>query len=142
MTDIADFLKWIGHIQTAMLFKLRMGSRAKHLGFRQRLAGFAFDLRQLVQIPIFLSYLIIPFVLPSGSPLVFWATGHQLKILIRLACIWSACHWMHNGIMGVIAGTGNDFTNYDMRMASYDSEMEQWMSPCKLIPLETSSNLC
>jgi hypothetical protein len=117
-----------------MLFKLRMGDRAKHLNFKQRLAGFAFDLRQLVQIPIALSYLIIPFVLLSGSPMVFWATGNQLKVLIRLVCIWSASHWLHNGIMGAMAAAGNDFTAYDIRMSSYDSEMEQWLSPCKYSP--------
>jgi hypothetical protein len=114
-----------------MLFKFRMGARAKDMNFRQRLAGIAFDLRQLVQIPIALSYLIIPFVLLSGSPLVFWATGSQLKVLIRLVCIWSATHWLHNGVMGGLAATGNDFTTYDVRMASYDAEMEQWLSPCK-----------
>jgi hypothetical protein len=117
-----------------MLFKLRMGARAKHLNVKQRLAGFAFDLRQLVQIPIALSYLIIPFVLLSGSPLVFWATGTQLKVLIRLVCIWSASHWLHNGIMGAMAAAGNDFTAYDVRMSSYDSEMEQWLSPCEYSP--------
>lgn len=125
-----------------MLFKLRMSSRAKHLNFRQRLTGFAFDLRQLVQIPIALSYIIIPFVLLSGSPLVFWGNGAQLKMLIRLVSIWSACHWLHNGIMGAIAGTGNDFTAYDVRMASYDSEMEQWLSPCKPSPYLFSSTQC
>lgn len=114
-----------------MLFKLRMGARAKHMDFRQKLAGFAFDLRQLVQIPIALSYLIIPFVLLSGSPFVFWATGAQLKILIRLVCIWSATHWLHNGVMSGLAASGNEFTAYDVRMASYDAEMEQWLSPCK-----------
>lgn len=126
-----------------MLFKLRMGARAEHMDFRQRLAGFAFDLRQLVQIPIALSYLIIPFVLLSGSPFVFWATGAQLKMLIRLVCIWSATHWMHNGVMGGLAATGNEFTTYDVRMASYDAEMEQWLSPCKfaLNPL-ASQQLC
>ncbi|KAM0708792.1 hypothetical protein Q7P35_005445 [Cladosporium inversicolor] len=120
---------WVGHIQTAKLFKLRMGVRAEHMNFKQRLAGIAFDLRQLVQIPIALSYLIIPFVLLSGSPLVFWATGAQLKVLIRLVCIWSATHWIHNGVMGGLAATGNEFTSYDVRMASYDAEMEQWLSP-------------
>jgi hypothetical protein len=114
-----------------MLFKLRMGSRAKHLNTKQRLAGFAFDLRQLVQVPLALSYIIIPFVLLSGSPLVFWTTAIQLKVLIRLVSVWTACHWLHNGVMGAIAGTGNEFTQYDVRMASYDSEMEQWMSPCE-----------
>ena len=114
-----------------MLFKLRMGARAERMDFRQRLAGFAFDLRQLVQIPIALSYLIIPFVLLSGSPFVFWATGAQLKMLIRLVCIWSATHWIHNGVMGGLAATGNEFTTYDVRMGSYDAEMEQWLSPCK-----------
>jgi hypothetical protein len=117
-----------------MLFKLRMGARAKHLNFKQRLAGFAFDLRQLVQIPIAFSYLIIPFVLLSGSPLVFWARSDQLKVLIRLVCIWSASHWLHNGIMGAMAAAGNDFTAYDVRMSSYDSEMEQWLSPCAYSP--------
>ena len=117
-----------------MLFKLRMGALAKQLNFKQRLAGLAFDLRQLVQIPIAFSYLIIPFVLLSGSPLVFWVTGHQLKILIRLACVWSATHWLHNGVMGALAAIGNNFTPYDIRMASYDAEMEQWLSPCKYLP--------
>jgi hypothetical protein len=114
-----------------------MGARAKDMNLKQRLAGFAFDLRQLVQIPIALSYLIIPFVLLSGSPLVFWATGAQLKMLIRLVCIWSATHWMHNGVIGGLAATGNEFTTYDIRMASYDAEMEQWLSPCKFpfVPL-------
>jgi hypothetical protein len=116
-----------------------MGARAEHMNYRQRLAGFAFDLRQLVQIPIALSYLIIPFVLLSGSPLVFWATGAELKVLIRLVCIWSATHWLHNGVMGGLAAADNEFTAYDVRMASYDAEMEQWLSPCKF-PLHPSAS--
>jgi hypothetical protein len=113
-----------------MLFKLRMGALAKKMNLRQRLCGLAFDLRQFVQIPIALSYLILPFVLLSGSPLVFWTTRNELRVLIRLASIWSATHWLHNGVMGALAAAGNDFTPYDIRMASYDSEMEQWLSPC------------
>lgn len=108
-----------------------MGARAKDYKWRQRLAGLAFDLRQLAQIPIALSYLIIPFVLLSGSPLVFWATDAQLKMLIRLVSIWSATHWIHNGVMGALTAAGNEFTSYDIRITSYDSEMEQWLSPCK-----------
>lgn len=107
-----------------------MGSRANGLNIQQRLTGFAFDLRQIVQIPTALSYLIVPFVLLSGSPLVFWATRHELRVLIRLVSIWSFTHWSHNGIMGALASSGNDFVEYDVRMASYDSEMEQWLSPC------------
>ena len=108
-----------------------MGALAKEMNLRQRLCGLAFDLRQFVQIPIALSYLIIPFVLLSGSPLVFWTTRNELRNLIRLASIWSATHWLHNGVMGALAAKGNDFTPYDIRTASYDSEMEQWLSPCK-----------
>jgi hypothetical protein len=127
----ADFsIQWVGHIQTAMLFKLRMGALAKNLDLRQRLCGFAFDLRQLVQVPITLSYLILPFVLLSGSPLVFWTARSELRVLIRLASIWSATHWLHNGVMGALAAADNNFTPYDIRLASYDSEMEQWLSPC------------
>ncbi|EMD01119.1 glycosyltransferase family 2 protein, partial [Baudoinia panamericana UAMH 10762] len=125
---------WVGHIQTAMLFRLRLyGARAKHLSFRQRLAGLAFDLRQLVQVPLALSYIILPFALLSGSPMVFWVTGPQLKTLIRLVSVWTASHWIHNGIIGAIAGVGNNFTAYDIRVASYDSEMEQWLSPYYLV---------
>ena len=126
-------MQWVGHIQTAKLFKFRMGALAKEMNLRQRLCGLAFDLRQFVQIPIALSYLIIPFVLLSGSPLVFWTTRNELRNLIRLASIWSATHWLHNGVMGALAAKGNDFTPYDIRMASYDSEMEQWLSPCTYI---------
>ena len=35
--------------------------------------------------------------------------------------------------MGALAAKGNDFTPYDIRTASYDSEMEQWLSPCTYI---------
>jgi hypothetical protein len=107
-----------------------MGSLAKKMNLRQRICGLAFDLRQFVQIPIALSYIILPFVLLSGSPLVFWTTRNELRVLIRLASTWSATHWLHNGVMGGLAAAGNDFTPYDIRIASYDSEMEQWLSPC------------
>jgi len=122
-----------------MLFKLRVGARARHLNMKQRLAGLAFDLRQLVQVPLALTYIFLPFALLSGSPLVFWVTAPQLKVLIRLVSVWTACHWLHNGVMGAIAGTGNDFTLYDVRMASYDSELEQWLSPCASSKLRVRS---
>jgi len=140
----ADFLlQWVGHMQTAKLFKLRFGALAKEMNIRQRLCGLAFDLRQFVQIPIALGYLIIPFALLSGSPLVFWTTRDELRVLIRLASIWSATHWLHNGVMGALAAAGNEFTSYDIRMSSYDSEMEQWLSPCTCLtisnlPIQTS----
>lgn len=131
ITVIADSeFQWVGHVQTAMLFKLRMGNRGKDLGFKQRLAGLAFDLRQLVQVPLALSYVVVPFMLLSGSPLVFWVTASQLKVLIRLVSVWAACHWIHNGVMGAIATIGHDYVRYDIRISSYDSEMEQWLSPC------------
>ena len=118
-----------------------MGALAKEMSLRQRLCGLAFDLRQFVQVPIALSYLIIPFVLLSGSPLVFWTTRNELRVLVRLASIWSATHWLHNGVMGGLAAAGNDFTSYDIRMASYDSEMEQWLSPCTYLTISKLPNL-
>lgn len=93
----------------------------------QRLAGMAFDLRQLVQIPIAFSYISIPFALLAGYPMVIWTSEGQLVWLIRLVTIWMLCHWSHQGTMGLLAGIGNGW--YDPRAPSYDAELEQWMGP-------------
>lgn len=88
-----------------------------------------FDLRQLVQVPLALTSIMVPFALLSGYPLVIWTTKEQLRWLIRLIVIWTVCHWSQQGVMGWIAGCGNKF--YDIRAPSYDSELEQWLSPCR-----------
>lgn len=121
-------LQFVGHIQTALLFRFRTSSKyAKGLGLRQTLTGITFDLRQFMQVPQALNYAFVPLSLYAGYPLVIWDTKFQLIWLIRLVCIWSACHWVHQGIMGWIAAVGNGW--YDIRISSYDSELEQWLGP-------------
>lgn len=58
-----------------------------------------------------------------------WSSLSQLKILIRLMCANTLCAWVHQGVMGCLAGgvTGH----YDPRIISAEAEQEQWMSPCK-----------
>lgn len=123
--------RWfVGHVQTALLFNFRLwGERGRHLTIAQRLAGMAFDLRQVVQVPLALSYVAIPFALLSGYPLVIWSNTFELMWLLRLVVLWSLCHWVHQGVMGALAGVGNGW--YDMRMPSYDAQLERWMGPCK-----------
>ncbi|KAK5115891.1 hypothetical protein LTR62_000347 [Meristemomyces frigidus] len=79
-------------------------------------------LRQWAQLPLFLLYFIIPLSVYVGYTLVIWTSEFQLIWLTRLVCIWSACHWLHQGAMGWMAGVGNE--NYDIRLASYDAELE------------------
>ncbi|KAK5118772.1 hypothetical protein LTR85_007978 [Meristemomyces frigidus] len=121
--------RWfVGHVQTARMFRLRLwGERSRHANLKEKLAGLTFDLRQLVQVPLALSSIMIPFALLSGYPLVIFTTAEQLRWLIRLIVIWMFSHWSHQGVMGAIAGCGNKF--HDIRAPSYDSEMEQWLSP-------------
>ncbi|EMC97187.1 glycosyltransferase family 2 protein [Baudoinia panamericana UAMH 10762] len=119
---------WVGHIQTAILFRFRTSRKyAKHLNLVQRLTGITFDLRQWVQIPLALSYFFVPLALYAGYPLVIWTSAFQLQWLIRLICIWATCHWIHQMVMGWIAGIGNG--RYDIRITSYDAELEQWLLP-------------
>lgn len=122
--------RWfVGHVQTAGLFNMRLwGQRGRSLTLIQRLAGIAFDLRQLVQVPLALSYAAIPFALLSGYPLVIWTSEFELVWLIRLVVVWMLCHWVHQAVMGAIAGLGNGW--YDMRMPSYDAHSERWLGPC------------
>ncbi|TKA63188.1 hypothetical protein B0A55_10204 [Friedmanniomyces simplex] len=103
--------RWsIGHIQTALLFRFRTSSKfAKHLDLRQKLTGITFDLRQFMQIPTAFNYAFIPLSLYAGYPLVIWNTEFQLSI------------------MGWVAAIGNG--EYDVRISSYDSELEQWLGP-------------
>lgn len=122
--------RWfVGHVQTALLFNFRLwGQRGRHLSLIQRLAGAAFDLRQLVQVPLALTYIAVPFALLSGYPLIIWTSSAELVWLIRLVVIWMLCHWAHQAVMGAIAGLGNGW--YDMRMPSYDAHSERWLGPC------------
>lgn len=123
--------RWfIGHIQTAILFRLRLfGSRGRLLNLYQRLAGLVFDLRQIIQIPLCFNYILVPFALVSGSPLVIWHEDYELKWLIRTVVIFLVCRWFHQGVVGIIFYLGRGW--YDIRLPSYDNELEQWMAPCK-----------
>lgn len=97
---------------------------------KQRLVGMAFDFRQVVQVPLVSVFLFIPYAFLSGSPIVFWSNSDQLERLIQLVCIWSICHWLHQGVMGLISAAS--VGEYDLRTPSVDAEIEQWMGPCKL----------
>jgi cellulose synthase/poly-beta-1,6-N-acetylglucosamine synthase-like glycosyltransferase len=77
--------RWfVGNIQIAMLFKLRFCSiRSKHCTWRQRIAGLAFDLSQIVQIPNVLAWFSIPYCLLRGYPFVVYTDQEDLKGLIK-----------------------------------------------------------
>lgn len=127
--------RWfVGHVQTAALFRLRLfGQRGRMLSLKQRLAGLVFDLRQLVQIPAALNYILVPFALLSGYPLVIWREDEELKWLIRSVVMYLFCRWFHQGVVGIIFFLGRGW--YDIRLPSYDAELEQWMAPCKSLPI-------
>ncbi|KAK3619724.1 hypothetical protein LTR22_025880 [Elasticomyces elasticus] len=120
--------RWfVGHVQTAFFFRFRTSNKLAGMGFRQKLTGLVFDLRQFMQLLQAANFVLIPLSLYAGYPLVIWSTEAQLVWLIRLVCIWSACHWIHQAIMGLVAATRLGY--YDIRIASYDSELEQWLGP-------------
>ncbi|TKA65944.1 hypothetical protein B0A55_09456 [Friedmanniomyces simplex] len=122
------YAHFIGHIQTALLFRFRTSSKfAKHLDIRQKLTGITFDLRQFMQIPTAFSYAFIPLSLYAGYPLVIWNTEFKLVWLIRLVCIWAFLHWIRQSIMGWVAAIGNG--EYAVRISSYDPQLEQWLGP-------------
>ncbi|USP77535.1 uncharacterized protein yc1106_04809 [Curvularia clavata] len=104
VAHIKQRTRWfIGHIQTSILFRLRLfGNRGRLLTPPQRLVGIVSDLRQVIQILLFLNYIIIPYSLISGYPIVIWHEDFELKWLIRFAVIFSVCRWFHQAIMGVI----------------------------------------
>jgi cellulose synthase/poly-beta-1,6-N-acetylglucosamine synthase-like glycosyltransferase len=76
--------RWfVGHIQTACLFKLRIFSRrSRRFNFIQRLVGIAWDLVQLMQVPLVLGYIIVPLSLWQAYPLVVYADHEELRKLI------------------------------------------------------------
>ncbi|PVI00019.1 glycosyltransferase family 2 protein [Periconia macrospinosa] len=131
VAHIKQRTRWfVGHIQTAVLFRLRLfGNRGRRLTLSQRLAGIVFDLQQIIQISLFLNYILVPFALISGSSLVIWHEDYELKWLICTAVIFLVCRWFHQGIVGIIFYLGRGW--YDVRLPSYDAELEQWMAPYK-----------
>ena len=122
--------QFVGHVQTAIMFKLRLfGAVGKHLTWRQRAVGMSFDLKHLVQAPLALIYLALPFTLLCGYPFILWSDMQQLKILIRLVSVHMLCRWTHQIILAVIARRINN--QFDVRLPSYDTDLEQFISPCK-----------
>lgn len=114
-----------------MMFKLRLfGAVGKHLTWRQRAVGMSFDLKHLVQAPLALIYLALPFTLLCGYPFVLWSDMQQLKILIRLVSVHMLCRWIHQILLAIIARRINN--QFDVRLPSYDTDLEQFISPCKL----------
>jgi hypothetical protein len=124
--------QFVGHVQTAIMFKCRLfGAVGKHLTWRQRAVGMSFDLKHLVQAPLALIYLALPFTLLCGYPFVLWSDLQQLKILIRLVSVHMLCRWIHQILLAVIAGRINK--QFDVRLPSYDTDLEQFISPCKYL---------
>ncbi|KAF2726590.1 nucleotide-diphospho-sugar transferase [Polyplosphaeria fusca] len=121
VAHIKQRTRWfVGHVQTALLFRFRLfGSRGRQLTPAQRLAGIVFDLRQVAQIPLALNYLLVPLSLFSGYPLIVWTEDYELQWLIRLVVLWMFCHWLHEGVLGVIFALGRDvrLTSLDIFMA-------------------------
>jgi hypothetical protein len=112
------------------MFKCRLfGAVGKHLTWRQRAVGMSFDLKHLVQAPLALIYLALPFTLLCGYPFVLWSDMQQLKILIRLVSVHMLCRWIHQILLAVIAGRINK--QFDVRLPSYDTDLEQFISPCE-----------
>lgn len=128
----ANTFKFVGHVQTAMMFKLRLfGEIGRHLNWRQRLVGISFDLKHLIQAPLGLVYLALPFTMLAGYPFVLWSDMGQLKILIRLVSVHMLCRWSHQVLLAVIARRVN--YQFDVRLPSYDTDLEQFISPCELL---------
>lgn len=123
-------LQFVGHVQTAMMFKLRLfGAVGKHLTWKQRLVGISFDLKHLVQAPLALIYLALPFTLLCGYPFILWSDMAQLRILIRLVSVHMLVRWTHQILLAIIARRINN--QFDVRLPSYDTDLEQFISPCK-----------
>ncbi|KXT17104.1 hypothetical protein AC579_2019 [Pseudocercospora musae] len=122
-------MRWFaGQMQIALLFKCRLSrSRGRHFTSLQRLAGLTSDLRQFVHVFLVLNFVFIPFALWSGYPMVIWTGDNELRWLIRLVTIWLVCHWLHQGLMGVIAGLANG--RFEARMPFYGAEVQQWLLP-------------
>jgi cellulose synthase/poly-beta-1,6-N-acetylglucosamine synthase-like glycosyltransferase len=76
--------RWfVGHIQTAWLFKMRLFSRrSRHLTVMQRIVGISFDLGQLLQVPLVVGYIIVPLSLWQSYPLVAFSSREELRLLI------------------------------------------------------------
>ncbi|EME78423.1 glycosyltransferase family 2 protein [Pseudocercospora fijiensis CIRAD86] len=120
--------RFVGQVQIALLFKGRLSRpRGRHFTFLQRFAGLTFDVRQFVQVLLALNFVFIPFALWSGYPMVIWTVDDELRWIVRLVTIWSACHWLHQGLMGLVAGLANG--RFEPRITSYGAELEQWMAP-------------
>jgi len=120
--------QFVGHVQTAIMFKFRLfGAVGKHLTWRQRAVGMSFDLKHLIQAPLALIYLALPMTLLCGYPFVLWSDMQQLKILIRLVSVHMLCRWAHQLVLAVIARRVNK--NFDVRLPSYDTDLEQFLSP-------------
>jgi hypothetical protein len=102
------------------MFKCRLfGAVGKHLTWRQRAVGMSFDLKHLVQAPLALIYLALPFTLLCGYPFVLWSDMQQHML----------CRWIHQILLAVIAGRINK--QFDVRLPSYDTDLEQFISPCE-----------
>jgi hypothetical protein len=111
-----------------MMFKFRLfGTVGKHLTWRQRAVGMSFDLKHLIQAPLALIYLALPFTLLCGYPFVLWSDTQQLKILIRLVSVHMLCRWIHQLVLAIIARRVNK--TFDVRLPSYDTDLEQFLSP-------------
>lgn len=110
------------------MFKFRLfGAVGKHLTWRQRAVGISFDLKHLIQAPLALIYLALPFTLLCGYPFVLWSDMQQLKILIRLVSVHMLCRWGHQMVLVLIASRVNK--QFDVRLPSYDTDLEQFLSP-------------
>ena len=112
-----------------MMFRLRLfGDLGKHYNWRQRAVGISFDLKHIIQAPLGLVYIGLPFALLCGYPFVLWTTTYQLKVLIRLISVHMLVRWIHQGLMAVIARRVNH--QFDVRTPSYDTDLEQFLAPC------------
>jgi hypothetical protein len=110
------------------MFKFRLfGAVGKHLTWRQRAVGMSFDLKHAIQAPLALLYLALPFTLLCGYPFVIWSDTQQLKILIRLVSVHMLCRWVHQLVIALIARRVNK--TFDVRLPSYDTDLEQFLSP-------------
>lgn len=126
----ANNSQFVGHVQTALMFKLRLfGAVGKHLTWKQRLVGISFDLKHLIQAPLALIYLALPFTLLCGYPFILWSDLTQLRVLIRLVSVHMLVRWTHQILLAVIARRINN--QFDVRLPSYDTDLEQFISPCK-----------
>ncbi|KAF7186490.1 Cellulose synthase catalytic subunit [UDP-forming] [Pseudocercospora fuligena] len=124
--------RFVGQMQNALLFRSRFTrSRGGHFTFLQRLAGLTYDLQQFAQVLIALNFVVIPFALWSGYPMVIWTDDDELRWLVRLVTIWLACHWLHQGLMGMVASLAN--ARFEARVSSFGAGSEQWLAPYILL---------